>query len=903
MPNPLVATKLYVPKLRQGIVARERLCTRLRRGTQSKLTLISAPAGFGKTTLLAEWLASTNRERGVAWLALDQADNEPSVFWSHLVAALQTAADAVGGDLSEVLPVEQPLDAFLVRLLNALSALLGDIDIVLDDFHVIAQSEIVAGLRFLLENLPPQVHVVISTRADPALPVGRLRARGELVEIRSADLRFTDEEAAAYLNGSMGVGLSANDVAVLSERTEGWIAALQLAALSLTGRDDPAAFIASFAGGNRYVVDYLVEEVLQRLPEEVRQFLIRTCFLSRLNGSLCDAVTGAKDSKAMLATLDRQNLFIVPLDDRRQWYRYHHLFADVLLAQLPDAVRTELPALHGRASDWYEHQGERLEAIEHAFAAVDLARAANLIELAVPTMQRDRGEAVLRRWATLLPRELVRSRPVLGIGLVGALVSCGEMAGIEDRLDDVELGLSMIAQAASPTPRLSAGEVIVVDKTQLPRVAGAVELYRAAQAQVRGDLSGLIRHAKRLLELAPADDHVGRAAGSSMLGIAYWSEGSLAAAHQALTEGKAGLQKAGHVADMLGVSVALADILVAQGRLREATRTYEQALEVVSAQGGPVLRGTADIHVGLSEVYRERNDLEAAHKYLLKSRGLGEMAGLPQHPYRSRVAAAHFRQDEGDLDAADKLLEEAERLYVSDFFPNVSPVLAMRARLWIAQGRLDDARGWQRDRGLDASDELTYLREFEHITLARLLIAQTPGGGDASDFLTRLLDEAVRGDRAGSIIQISLLQALDQRDVAAALVPFERALSLAEPEGYVRLIVEGGERTATLLKATLKRGIMPAYSRKLLAAFGSAPATKVPAHPDQIEPLSDRELDVLRLLRGDMGGPEIARELMISLNTMRTHTKNIFEKLGVNNRRSALRRAEELHLLAHARSR
>ena len=388
-----------------------------------------------------------------------------------------------------------------------------------------------------------------------------------------------------------------------------------------------------------------------------------------------------------------------------------------------------------------------------------------------------------------------------------------------------------------------------------------------------------------------------------MLGIAYWSQGSLAAAHQAWSEGRAGLQEAGHVADALGVSVALADILRTQGRLREAIRSCEQALEFAAAQGGAVLRGTADMHAGLSELYRERNELESAHRHLARSQELGEQAGLPQHPYRWRVAAAHLRQDEGDIDGADRLLEEAERLYVRDFFPNVRPVSAMRARLWIAEGRLEDARRWRRDRGLGAGDELTYLREFEHITLARLLIAQAAGGLDTLHLLDRLLDEADRGGRAGSVIEISLLQALAQREVAAALVPFERALSLAEPEGYLRLFLEGGERAATLLKAALKRGITPAYSRKLLAAFGSAPATKAPAHPDQIEPLSDRELDVLRLLRSDLGGPEIARELMISLNTMRTHTKNIFEKLGVNNRRSALRRAEELHLLAHAPSR
>lgn len=895
MPSKLVATKLYVPKLRQGLVARERLSARLRRGTQSKLTLISAPAGFGKTTLLAEWLAGSDGERGLAWLALDVAENEPTAFWLHLLAALERAAAAIGGDLAGVLPADEPPEAFLTSLVNALSTLTGEIDIVLDDFHVISRPEIETGLRFLLEHLPPQVHLVISTRADPALPLGQLRARGELVEIRSADLRFTAGEAAAYLNGAMVGGLSAGDVSLLNERTEGWIAALQLAVLSLTGRDDPGAFIAGFAGSDRYIVDYLVEEVLERLPNEVARFLFRTCFLGRLSGPLCDAVTGAGDGKAMLEALDRQNLFVVPLDDRRSWYRYHHLFADVLEAHLPDDVQRELPLLHRRASDWYEQEGERLDAIAHALAAPDFVRAAELIELAVPEMQRTRGEAMLRQWAHVLPRQLVGNRPVLGIGLIGGLISFGEFDGIEGRLDDVERALAMASDAPP--------EIVVVDAGQLPRVAGAVELYRAALAQIRGDVPGLIAHAQRTLDLVPADDHVGRAAGSSMLGIAYWSQGRLAAAHDAWSDGRAGLQRAGHIADTLGVSIALADIDAAQGKLREAIRTCEQALDLAAAQAGPALRGTADMHARLSELHRERHDRETARWHLAKSQELGERAGLPQHPYRWRVAAAMLSQDDGDLDAADKFFGEAERLYVSDFFPNVRPVAAMRARLWIAQGRLADARRWQQNLGLNAGDALSYLREFEHITLARLLMAEAGGDDDISGFLVRLLDAAVGGGRAQSVIEISLLQALAARDVAAALVPLERALVLAEPEGSVQPFLAGGERTARLLRAALKRGISPDYCGRLLGATGAAPVAKPPGDAELIEPLSGRELDVLRLLRSEMSGPEIAAELMISLNTLRTHTRNIFEKLGVSNRRSALRRAEDLQLLSGAKAR
>ena len=900
MASPLVATKLFIPKHSVAAVQRRRLSARLDLGSSAKLTLVSAPAGFGKTTLLAEWLATrSTKGRAVAWLSLDQSDNDVSAFWSHLLAALEPAAAVEGLDIAALLLAGQhPDDAFLAKLVNALSGFPGDLDLVLDDYHVIDQLQIEAGVGFLLEHLPAHVHLVISTRADPALPLGRLRARGELVELRSADLRFTSEEASAYLNGAMRLGLAASDIAVLGERTEGWIAALQLAVLSLAGRDDAPAFIAGFAGSDRYIVDYLVEEVLQRVSDEVRRFLFRTCFLGRLSGSLCDAITGNGGSKAMLDALDRQNLFIVPLDDKRQWYRYHHLFADVLLAHLSDEVRDELPVLRRRASDWYEQQGERLEAIHHALAAKDFARAAELIEPTIPDMQRTRGEATIRGWAHILPKTLVSDRPVLGIGLVGALVSYGEFDAIEERLRDIERAVTVLEQ----TGVAASSRIVVVDTGQLPRLPGAVELYRAALAQVRGDVAGIIQHAQRVLDLAPEDDQVARAAGSSMLGIAHWSMGSLEPSRKAWTEGRNGLQRAGHIADVLGVSLAIADINVAQGHLRDAIQICEQSLKLASGQGSAAMRGTADMHASLGNLYREQNDVLTAQQHMATSRELGEQAGLPQHPYRWRVAAAALLRDAGDLDGALVLLDEAEQLYVSDFFPYVRPVAATKARVWIAQGRFDEALRWQRDSGVGANDSLSYLREFEHLTVARLLLAQDDGAGQAVGLLDRLLTEATSGGRAGSVIEILLLQALaslQAADAADPLAPLQRALALAEPEGYVRLFVEHGERMESLLKAALKRGIAPVYTRKLLSAFGPAPQ-KVPSHPDLIEPLSDRELDVLRLLRSDLGGPEIARELMISLNTMRTHTKSIYEKLGVNTRRSAVHRAEELRLLARS---
>jgi LuxR family maltose regulon positive regulatory protein len=900
MANPLVATKLFVPNPRGRVVERFRLSERLESGASSKLTLISAPAGFGKTTLVAAWLAArVAGERAVAWLSLDQTDNEATSFWSHVIAAIQKAAVETGARPLPILdPGQHPVDNVLTSIVNELSAFPNALDLVLDDYHLIDQPDVQLEMEFLLEHLPPHIHLVIMTRADPALPVARMRVRGELVEIRSSDLRFTAEETAAYLNDIMGLGLTAKDIGALDDRTEGWIAALQLAALSMQGRDDLTSFIAGFAGTDRYVFDYLIEEVLERQSDDVRRFLLATCFLDRLSGGLCDAVTDQRGSKAMLDALHRANLFLVPLDDRREWYRYHHLFADVLLTQLDEVARRELPVLHRRASDWYERQGERSEAIQHALAGEDFERAAELIELAIPESQRNRREADLRGWLRVLPEELARTRPVLGIGFVGALASIGEFDQVEERLRDVERSLAVIAGA-------SAGPlhgVVVVDETQLPHVPGAVERYRAALAQIRGDVPGTLRHAQRALDLAPPGDHLGHAAGSSLLGIAYWSGGDLEAARRSWTEGKDGLQRAGHIADTLGVSIALADISLAQGHIREAMGVYEQALQAATEQGGPILRGTADMHVGLSELHRERNDVHAAHRHLLKSQELGEQAGLPQHPYRWRVAAAHLLQDEGNLEGAADLLDEAVRLYVSDFFPNVRPVAAIRARVSIAQGRLDQAFRWQHDAGVSTDDELSYLREFEHIILARLLLAQHAGDPAGLGLLDRLLEAAEQGGRQRSVIEISILKAVAHRqnDVATALIDLERALIMAAPEGYVRLFVDEGQPMEALLKLATKRRVTPAYTRVLLAAFGR-PEEKPPLHPDLIEPLSEREVDVLRLLGSDLGGPEIARELMVSPNTMRTHTKNIYDKLGVNSRRSAVRRAEELGLLTRSR--
>ena len=836
----------------------------------------------------------------------------PVSFWTYLISALQTVVPGVGAHALSLLrePQPPPIETVLATLLNELGTAPNDVVLVLDDYHVIDAPDVQDAMTFLLDHLPAQVHVIIASRADPALPLARLRARGELVEIRAADLRFTPDEAAAYLNEVMGLDLGASDISALEARTEGWIAALQLAALSIQGRDDIAGFIAGFAGDDRYIVDYLVEEVLQRQPEQVRTFLLQTSILSRLSGPLSDAVTGNDGGKAMLAALDRGNLFLVPLDDRRQWYRYHHLFADVLQARLLDEQADRVPDLHRRASEWYERNGERSEAIRHALAADDFERAAELIERAIPAMRSGRQNAAMLGWLEALPDGLIALRPVLSVHYAGELLDRGQLEGAEARLVDAERWLDTNADG-DERPTAPAGGPIVADEAEFRRLPGAIAIYRTAQAHLSGDAAGTIRLAQRALELIGGDDHLGRGSAAGLLALAYWTRGHLDAAHRSWAEAQASLQKAGHFSDAVGCAIALADIRIAQGRHREAMSTYERGLQLATEQEAYVVRGAADMHVGMSERFRERNDLDAAMQHLRASSELGEHAGGRQNPYRWRVAMARIWEAEGGLDDGLELLDEAERAYVADFYPKVRPIHALKARIWVAQGRLGDALGWVREQGLSVEDDLDYLREFEHVTLARVFLAGSQR--DRADhplrevmaFLERLRQAADEGDRRGVVLEILILQALAHKirgDVPVALVPLGRALTLAEPEGYVRVFLDEGPSMVALLEAAAKHGIAPTYARELLAASGKA-QDRGPARQDLSEPLSEREVDVLRLLATDLNGPGIATELVVSLNTVRSHTKSIYAKLGVNDRRAAVRRAEDLDILSRTRRR
>ena len=898
MPGPLLETKLHVPRRRRNLVARARLSVPL--NADAAVTLVSAPAGFGKTTLVADWVSGL--DAAAAWVSLDEGDDEPARFWAYVATALGPAGE---GALDELGAHAVDLDAVLTTLVNDLSRADHEIVLVLDDLHAVHNPEVHEGLAFLVDHLPEHVHLVVVSRADPPLPLARLRARGELVEVRAADLRFTADEAAAYLNGSMGLALDPTDVAVLDERTEGWAAALQLAALSMQGRDDPHEFIAGFAGDDRYVVDYLAGEVLERQPDAVHTFLLETSVLTRLTGPLCDAVTGGADGSATLEALERATLFLIPLDDRRRWYRYHHLFADVLHARLLDERPERVDELHRRAAAWWDEHDDPGEAIRHALAGHDVEGAADLVERAAPALHQTRGEATISAWLDALPDEVIAERPVLTVYLVGARMVHGRTDGVAELLDRAESLLSAEPDGPQPSDG-SARDRPDGDAERRRRMPAQIAVYRAGLAHLAGDPTATIAHAERTLTLMDDDEHLSRGAAAALMGLALWSTGDVEQATRRYAEALDELEAAGHLADAAGCAIALADMQLTQGRRRLATATFERGLALVEPPDTPTLRGAADMHVGLAVVALSGGDLDLARHHLEVSQALGDRGALAQNPYRWRVAAARLHQVEGDLDAASALLDEAQRVYFGDYSPDVRPVAAVRARLQIARGELADARRWADERGLSPTDELDYLREFEHVTLARLLLAE--GSTEAESLLDRLLAAADEGGRNGTVVEVLVLQALalDRHgDVRAALVPLDRALGLAVSEGDVRVFLDEGAPMLELLRVAAKHGEEPEAAVRVLDADADADAASAPSSgtgtgartaPGLVEPLSERELDVLRLLRSDLSGPDIARELIVSLNTVRTHTKHIYAKLGVTSRRAAVRRADELGL-------
>ena len=933
---PLLGTKLRAPPPRRQLVPRERLVDLLRTdpATMPRLVLVSAPAGFGKTTLLTQWLSQwltpgraedpTHRRtppaRRVGWLSLDAADAELRTFLSHLMAALKAFGPEVGAEALALMDTERalPVEDIVASLVNDLDALEGATVVALDDYHVIDAPEVHGAVALLLDHLPPQVTLAMTTRADPPLPLSRLRARGQLLEIRAADLRFTAEEADAFLNHVMGLRLAAAQVTALEARTEGWAAGLQLAALSARGHTtagtgDPAsggiaAFVEAFSGSHRFVLDYLLEEVLATQPDPVRNFLLDTSVLEQLTGPLCDALTGERDGQQMLDTLERSNLFLIPLDDQRRWFRYHHLFADALRARLHSVHPDRESGLHRAASTWHASQGMWADAIGHAMASGDVEHAADLVELALPQARKDRHDRQLRAWLHGLPDDVLRRRPLLATQTGAARLSEGDLDGAVAWLDDADRALDASPTTGARSPGWPAGASGALE-AELRALPAQTAVYRAVLAQARGDIVGTRLHARRALDLAGPVDHVARSGGAGYLGLAAWAAGDLAEAVEAFGETVRSLRAAGNVADELGSTVVLATLWWARGQPVEARRLYEQALARAHAHPGPVLSSTGDLHVGLADALREHGDLDAAAQHLQTARDLGDRASFPENRHRWYTTMAGLLVAHGDLDGAAAMLEQAQPLYLPGYLPDVRPIAAMEARVHIRQGRLDDAAAWAGEHRASTGDPTSYLAEFNRLTLARLLIAQHRDQAcptrveEAITLLDRIVFAAETAGRGGSVVEGLVVRALANQAIDhydEALADLGRALTQAVPAGYRRLLLDEGPEMHALLR-TLSRRPDHASSSAAAALLRMADAgtsqARVSPTPAGREPLSEREVEVLRLLATDVSGPEIAERLFMSVNTFRTHTRHIFTKLDVNTRRAAVARAGELDLL------
>ena len=926
--DQLLSTKLHIPPTRPELVARPRLSKRLNKSLQQKLTLISAPAGFGKTTLVSDWLAnfgfeptakSQNRYR-IAWLSLDEGDNDPARFFTYLLAALnprERAESNLCKGISSILQTPQPPPAedVLAPLINELAAFPDGIILVLDDYHNIASPSINDALTFLLEHLPSQMHVVIVTRDDPQLPLARLRARGQLSELRAVDLRFTISEAADFLNRVMGFSLSAKDIAALESRTEGWIAGLQLAALALQGAASPqghkdaTSFIKSFTGSHRFVMDYLIEEVLEHQPENVQTFLLQTAILNRLSGSLCDALTMNGGGQAILEAFERTNLFIVPLDNERRWYRYHHLFADLLRRRLLQTRPGQLPILHRKASEWYEQNGFIDEAIEHSFQAGDFEQAAYLIEGQVDVSWGQGEHVKLRRWLFQLPVELLTARPYLCIFNAWYLYTSGKHEAAEESLRSVEQALASISAHAAETE----GQKAPLANFDRLRLQGRLTAIRAFMDAHRGDVPGMIRHANQALEYLPEQDRIWRSLIAIVLGDIHGFKGDMAAAYKARFEALKACESTGEIYYIMLASMKLAITLRAQGRLQRTMEICQQQIQAARECG---LSQTSLFGLLLAikgEVLAEKNDLDEAIQQAKNGVELAEHGVDMVMRGWSYMCLLRVLFSRRDLAGIQKIVQKVGNLARESNVPAwvVNQMAAWQVRVWLLQDDLEAADQWSRERGLTIDRENRPLQEinffslFDYLILARIMLAQGRLES-AAGLLHNLLLAAEGLSRTGRVIEILNLQALTAQamgETTRAMQALERALNLAEPEGFVRIFVDEGPAMARLLYEALSRRIAPDYVRRLLASFPdtepikSISASMQASQYEMIEPLSDREIEVLQLIAEGLTNPEIATRLYLSLNTVKVHTRNVYGKLGVNNRTQAVSKGRVLGIL------
>lgn len=902
--TPLLAAKLRQPRVRASIVARTRLTERLNAGLDRSLTLVSAPVGFGKTTLVSEWLAGPASGIPVAWLSLDEDDNNLARFLTYVVAALNNVQEGLGSGALAMLQSHQPPPGrvALTSLLNDLAGIPDQLILVLDEYQEIDAPAVHDAVAFMIGNLPPQHHIVIATRSDPPLPLNRLRARDQMVEVRGHDLLFTLEEAETFLNRVMGLSLSAGDVAALQSSTEGWIVGLQLIGVSIQGRRDVVGLLSTVTGAHHYIVDYLVEEVLSRQSDETRQFLLQTSILTELSGPLCDAVTGRTDSADVLARMERDNLFVTPLDDERRWYRYHHLFGDCLSGRLAQEEPGSSFELHRRASHWYEGNGLVDEAIGHALSAGDFEGAARLVEEQAPLVLGQGAIVFLLNWANRLPDALVRSRPRLCVLVGAALALGGQLEASESYLDTVEDGLAGVAQPDSPI------------------LLGQLAAVRASITGQRADAQHTIEHASRALSRLPASERFMRSLAAFNLGDAHLSTGDVVPAATAFAESVDLSLATGSLHMVMVSSAYLARTEMLRGRLREAELVCKRALEVVAApseassQQIPTL---GMLYAYLGHVTRETNDLDAAGHYLGQALELGEQSGYVDTLAATYWGLARLRRAQADIQAGLAMIERAIEA-VPDRRLSVMRrlLLAERADLLVALDRLEDAELWARVHRAGEVTDYGLPHERECLSLARLRLARDEPA-EAVDLLSRLLGPAETAGRFGVVIEILTLRALalyETGETPQALASLERALALGEPEGYVRTFADHGEPMARLLRLLSARGIAPTYVARLLAASqGLDSRDQMPGIGEagtgyrksatgsltpKVELLTAREVEVLRLLAGGAPNQRIADELTVSVGTVKAHISHILGKIGVGNRTAAVARARQLGLLS-----
>jgi LuxR family maltose regulon positive regulatory protein len=892
MSLPILATKLYIPPLQPNIVRRPRLVERLNEDLHRKLTLISAPAGFGKTTLVSEWLAGCGQL--VAWLSLDEGDNDPAYFLAYLVAALQTISKHIGDGVLGVLqsPGPPPVESILTALLNEITTIPDDFILVLDDYHVIDAKPVNQALTFLLEHLPPQMRLVIATREDPQLPLARLRARAQLTELRAADLRFAPAEAADFLNQVMGLNLAVEDIAALEARTEGWIAGLQLAAISMRGHQDAASFIKSFTGSNRFVLDYLVEEVLQRQSESIQTFLLRTSILDRLCGPLCDAVLGspAASGQETLGYLERANLFIVPLDNERRWYRYHHLFAELLRQRLHQSASSGneeggVAEYHIRASRWYEDHGLEMEAFQHAAAGNDIERAERIIEgKGIPLHFRGAVAAILD-WLASLPRTVLDARPSLCVRYATLSLVAGQATGVEEKLQAAEAALASDLQGAEPD-----------NKTR--DLIGQIAAARATLALTRYQPEAMITQARRALEYLPPDSLFSRIRAIFTLGFAYQVQGDRAAAGQAYTEAIAISQASGNIRMTIVATISLGAIQEFENHLYQAAETFRTGLQLAGDHPQPFEN---EAHLGLARIFYEWNDLEAAEQHGQQALQLARQFDRVIDRYiLSEVFLARLKLARGDVAGAAAMVAETEQsVRQNNFVHRISEVAAAQVLVLLRQG------------DLAAAAQLAKTHELP-ISQARVLLAQ----GDPSAALALLSPLRQQTEAKGwqdERLKVMVLQAVahhahGEKEKAVHLL--RDTLALAEPGGFIRIFVDEGEpMRMAISKFRLSIEKQPhgqdpkllGYVDKILAAFAqpaAMPQLKIETPKAKMpEPLSQRELEVLQLVAQGLSNHEIGERLFLALDTVKGHNRSIYAKLQVQRRTEAIARARELGLL------